>query len=249
MEAGRGGAAPRLRQVVAQAFLPVTPKVKAGGSIIMKKRVLVMVLIGALSIPAAISAATDDVSPELARKAVYWLYKASGNDGSEDSPRVRVSKPKTYYNYDQTVKYYAFYIYTRSLEIPTWKELAVRADEGNPVNMTGLYNIIISGNKQLAPYVQLNSGTPKVLMQKINAREILEKERPGENWRFKRTFVEVFFVFSVFASGSEEVIINSCGAIVDPEDFPFDMAVMDPSAIERNRNEWAEIEESEIPGY
>ena len=43
----------------------------------MRKHALVMVLIGVLSIPATIRAATYDVSPELAREVAYSLYSGS----------------------------------------------------------------------------------------------------------------------------------------------------------------------------
>ena len=195
-------------------------------------------------------AGTDDVSPEVARKAVYWLYEDLYSAALDQGYRVQVSEPKVYYNIQGTVKYYAFFVYDGTGDIPSWDELMKLSDEVEPGPIPGLYNIVINGNRKLPPYFRFDSGIPHVIANNGKIREKLEKGEPRGNWRYDGAYIEATEVYYKFKSGDTVVITDMSGRIINPADVGFDLDLLDETTIEKNRGKWNKIETFvETPSY
>jgi hypothetical protein len=193
-------------------------------------------------VPATILAGTYDVSPELAREVAYSMYNIPYFTAPEREYPVEMSEPKVYLNIDGKVKYYVFYFYGGQREMPSWDELEKSAIAGE-IPDGRWYSFIISGDKRLAPCVRGDFCPPRVILNIKEVRERLESEHPRGNWRYAGTRIELTVVFYVFRSGGEEVITNMFGEIIDPKDVRLDMGILTQETIDKNRQEWEEIEE------
>lgn len=203
----------------------------------MKTWRLLIVAVGALAAPITLGAATDEVSPELARKGVSVLYEGYSDSG------IKISKPKVYFNYDRTLKYYVFYFYGGPEEIPSWNDLERSIDDGK-IPKGRWFSVIINGDRRLPPYFRFDGSPPRVISNKRIARELLERNHPEGDWRYTGAYIEGVEVFYFFRSGNREVITTMCGEIVNPEEARLDMDLLDQDYVDRNRQKWEEIEKS-----
>jgi hypothetical protein len=195
-------------------------------------------------------AGTDDVSSELARKTVYWLYEDLYPTAFDEGYRIQISEPKVYYNIQGTVKYYAFFVYDGPGDIPSWDELMKLSDEVEPGPIPGLYNIVINGNRKLPPYFRFDSGIPHVIANKGKIREKLEMGEPRGNWRYGGAYIEGIEVYYKFRSGDTVVITDMSGRIINPSDVGFNLDLLDETTVKKNRGKWDEIEAFvETPSY
>jgi hypothetical protein len=162
----------------------------------------------------------DDVSPELARKAAAYLINKYHPEEYELGYDVRVSEPRIYYDYTGKRKYYAVYAYFGPGDMPSWDTIEKERESFFKKANTFRSFIIPADKKEF--FYTIGKGTiPITLISHKRAEERLRRTEPSSSWEYRRTIIAVDHIYFVFLKGSEEVIVNPGGRIIEPEDLPY----------------------------
>jgi hypothetical protein len=181
----------------------------------------------------------DYVSPELARKAAAYLIHKYNPEEYELGYDVRISEPRIYYDYSGKRKYYAVYAYFGPGDMPSWETLEKERERFIKKANTFRSFIIPADKKEF--FYTIGKGTiPITLISHKKAEERLRRTEPSSSWKYHRTIIAgdyPGYVYFVFLKGSEEVIVETGGRIIGPEDLPYN----DPYP--HHYRVWKEIEE------
>lgn len=206
--------------------------------------ILTILALGAATVVA--TAANDDVSPELARKAAYvWLMKFHP-ETAEQGYEVRISEPKVYYSYDRERKYYVVYAYFGPGKMPSWKEMERKTKKDRTAYLgptDSFRSWVIPTSMSELPRSIGRVGIPGTLSFRPTAKYILDGQLPSDTWEYSRTIIEGREMFCVFRSGNKEVVVATNGEILSGDTVYGKPRPPDPAEYLRRIQElWSEVE-------
>jgi hypothetical protein len=163
--------------------------------------------------------AENDVSPELARKAIEYLQAKNFPGDAERGYGIRVSEPSVYFNYTGKRKYYVFYVYFGPRDIPSWRDIENDLVAYQSENIMRSY-IIPADNRET---FRLHGwgGYPVTLVPYDQAKEYLSKQFPSQKWEYVRTVIACDRIYFIFTDGSKEMITDRGGVVTKPGELPY----------------------------